>query len=118
MHPYTVKNYLWLAILAMLVLIACLSGCSSAPKVQAKKPQYCYTDQKIKTVNGDTVSSETNVECSDNMAKHIVSAQAGVANQCGYHPIKDRNGNVIGQELTCLVFKNGKADGWVYGINN
>ena len=29
MHPYTVKNYLWLAIVIMLVVIAVLSGCST-----------------------------------------------------------------------------------------
>lgn len=117
MHPYTVKNYLWAVIIAMLIVIALLSGCSSTPKVQAKKPQYCYTDQKIKTTNGDTVSSETTVECSDDPAKHVVSARVGVANQCGYHNVLDRNGNVVDQELTCMVFKNGKMDGYVYGIN-
>ncbi len=84
MHPYTVKNYLWLAIIIMIVLIACLSGCSSAPKVQAKKPQYCYTSQTIKTQNGERVNSETTLECTDDQVKRVTSARMGLSNNCGY----------------------------------
>ena len=28
-HPYTVKNWLWLVIICMAIVIACLSGCST-----------------------------------------------------------------------------------------
>ena len=32
-HPYTVKNYMWVGIVLMLILIACLSGCSTVSGV-------------------------------------------------------------------------------------
>ena len=117
MRPYTVKNYLWLAIIIMVVLVSVLSGCSSAPKVQAKKPQYRYTDQTVRVQDGERVSSTTELTCTDDPIKQVVGVKAGAATQCDYHPIKDRNGNVIDQELTCMVIRNGQMSGWVYGVN-
>lgn len=32
-HLYKVKNYLWTAIVAMFILVACLSGCSTVAGV-------------------------------------------------------------------------------------
>jgi competence protein ComGF len=84
MHPYTVKNYLWLAIIIMFVVIACLSGCSSAPKKVAQKPQYCYTSQTITTQDGERVNSQTQVECTDDQVKRVTSARMGLSNNCGY----------------------------------
>jgi uncharacterized protein YceK len=83
MHPYRVKEYLWLLIVAMFVLIALLSGCSSAPKVQAQKPQYCHTSQTIKTQNGERVNSETTVECTDDQIKRLAEVRLGMAANCG-----------------------------------
>jgi uncharacterized protein YceK len=82
MHPYTVKNYLWAVILVTLLVIA-LAGCSSTPKVQAQKPQYCHTSQTIKTQNGDRVSSETTLDCTDDQTKRLTATRMGMAANCG-----------------------------------
>jgi len=59
-----------------------LAGCSSSPKV-AEQPmgQYCYTDQVIRDRDG-TVSSETQIVCSDKPKVNHVTRSAGVAQQC------------------------------------
>jgi type IV pilus biogenesis protein CpaD/CtpE len=116
MRPYTVKNYLWVAIIVAVILIACLSGCSSTPKVTAQKPQYCHTSQTIKTVNKETVNSETTVECTDDQFKRLTSVRMGLADHCGISnrtiqsggklvniqvkscAILDHNGNIVGYE--------------------
>lgn len=82
-RPYTVKNYLWVAIILMFLIIV-LSGCSSAPKVQAQKPQYCYTSQTIITDNGEKVNSRTEVECTDDQIKRLTVARVGLSKNCGY----------------------------------
>ncbi len=84
MSSYKVKNYLWLLIIAMVIVISLLSGCSSAPKVQAQKPQYCYTSQTIKTQNGERVNSDTTVECTDDQVKRVTVARVGIGSNCGY----------------------------------
>lgn len=63
--------------------ILALTGCSSAPKVVANKPQYCYTSQTIKTENKETVNSQTTVECTDDQVKRLVEVRAGMAGNCG-----------------------------------
>ncbi len=83
MHPYRVKEYMWLVIVTLFVVIA-LSGCSSTPKVQAQKPQYCYTSQTIKTQNGERVNSDTTVECTDDQIKRVTVARVGIGSNCGY----------------------------------
>lgn len=82
MHPYRVKEYLWLLIIAIFVVIA-LSGCSSNPKVVAQKPQYCHTSQTIKTKNGEKVDSQTTVECTDDQIKRLTEVRMGMAANCG-----------------------------------
>lgn len=100
-------------------LLACLmalTGCSSAPKVQAEKPQYCHTSQTIKTQNGERVNSETTVECTDDQFKRLTSVRMGMADHCGISnrtiqsggklvniqvkscAILDHNGNIVGYE--------------------
>ena len=82
MHPYTVKNWLWVAILLMIIFVS-LAGCSSAPK-QSKlaSNQYCHTKQEIVTQNKDTVSSTTLVKCSDDPVDQYVPAKLGLAKDC------------------------------------
>ncbi len=82
MHPYTVKNYLWAVILGLSSIIA-LTGCSSTPKVAAKKPQYCHTSQEILIRNGEKVDSATLVECTDDQLKRVAVARIGMAPNCG-----------------------------------
>ena len=64
--------------------VALLAGCGSAPKTQAQKPQYCYTNQTIVTQNGDRVNSRTTVECSDDQVKRLTVARVGICSNCGY----------------------------------
>jgi hypothetical protein len=60
-----------------------LTACSSSPKVQAQKPQYCYTSQTIETQNGSTVDSRTVVECSDDQIKRMPAVRLGMSPNCG-----------------------------------
>ncbi len=114
MHPYTVKNWLWVAV-SCLFLIVALSGCSST-KVAAQKPQYCYTSQTIQTKNGERVESQTVVECTDDQFKRLTAVRMGMADHCGISnrtvqsggklvniqvkscQILDHTGNVVGYE--------------------
>ena len=68
-----------------LVMIASLlmAGCSSAPKVEAKKPQYCHTNQTILTQNGERVQSATLIECTDDQIKRLTASRAGLSPYCG-----------------------------------
>lgn len=83
MHSYRVKEYMWVLIITMMLLIALLSGCSSAPKVVAQKPQYCYTNQTIELENNERVNSKTTLECSDDQVKRLFQARSGMAPNCG-----------------------------------
>lgn len=83
MHPYRLKNSFWILII-LLYAVVVLVGCSSAPKVQAQKPQYCYTSQTIISENGERVNSRTQVECTDDQVKRLTVARAGIGNNCGY----------------------------------
>lgn len=60
-----------------------LAGCGATPKVQAKKPQYCHTNQAILLQNGKTVESATLVECSDDQIKRLTASRAGLSPYCG-----------------------------------
>ena len=93
MHPYTVKNYLWVAIVIMFIVIACLSGCSSAPKVQAQKPQYCHTSQSILVQNGEKVDSATLVECTDDQIQRVAERRIGLSPFCGEFTYWTQQGN-------------------------
>lgn len=83
MNAYRAKNILWAFIISAGVLVA-LSGCSSAPKVVAQKPQYCHTSQTIQTENGERVNSRTQVECTDDQVKRLTVARVGIGSNCGY----------------------------------
>lgn len=66
-----------------LTCVLVLAGCSSSPKIQAQKPQYCYTSQTITTENGEKVNSRTQVECTDDQVKRLFMARSGMAHNCG-----------------------------------
>lgn len=69
----------------LIAMVAGLSliGCSSAPKVTAQKPQYCYTSQTIVTENGEKVNSRTQVECTDDQIERLTSKRIGMSANCG-----------------------------------
>ena len=67
-----------------LAAVVMLVGCSSAPKVTAQKPQYCYTSQTIVTQNGERVNSRTQVDCTDDQVKRLTVNRIGIGSNCGY----------------------------------
>jgi hypothetical protein len=115
MHSYRVKEYMWIVIATLYIIIA-LTGCSSAPKVAGYKPNYCETDQTITVRDGERVSSETTNRCTTDQLKRLNAVRLGVADTCGYSnksyelggqlvtvkvgscQVLDRNGNVVGYE--------------------
>jgi len=83
MHPYRVKEYMWLLIIAMFIAIGLLSGCSSVPQsTRIGSNQYCYTSQTVQTVNKESVTSTTTVKCSDDPVEQYVPAKMGIAKDC------------------------------------
>ena len=83
MNSYKAKNYLWVIITVVFIMIL-LSGCSSAPKVADSGTQYCHTYQTINKQNGDTVNSDTVIKCSDDVVGKMVDVRAGLAKNCNY----------------------------------
>ena len=77
----------------LLASVMALTGCSSAPKVQAQKPQYCYTSQTIQTQNGERVDSRTTVECTDDQIKRLAEVRLGMAANCGEFTYYMRQGS-------------------------
>jgi type IV pilus biogenesis protein CpaD/CtpE len=67
-----------------IIAVVFLSGCSSKPKVQAEKPQYCHTSQTIAVQNGEKVDSVTVLDCTDDQVKRVTTARLGMAKNCGY----------------------------------
>lgn len=57
-----------------------LAGCSSPPK---QTSQFCHTYQTIDVKDGDRVSSQTKVHCSDDPVDRITLSKTGVAKNCG-----------------------------------
>lgn len=114
MHPYRVKEYFWLVVITLFIVVA-LAGCSSTPKVQAQKPQYCNTSQAMAVRNGETVDSVTVVECTDDRIKQLAVTKAGLAKTCGYNTywMKVRGQNVQYTGISCQILD---SSGRVIGI--
>ncbi len=104
--PYTVKNYLWLAIICMMIVVFLLSGCSSTPKVEAQKPQYCHTSQNIVVRNGEKVDSATMVQCTDDQIERLTAKRMGMAPNCGQFTYWTQIGgkNVQRKGISCQKF--------------
>ena len=88
MNIHSVKAFLWL-----LMFVAVIPACSSAPKVQAQKPQYCYTSQTIKSENRSVVNNQTTVECTDDQIKRLAEVRLGMAANCGEFTYYMRQGS-------------------------
>ena len=101
----------------LLALVLALTGCGSAPKMQAQKPQYCHTNQTIKTQNGDRVESMTVVECTDDQFKRLTAVRMGMAGQCGIANRTVQSGDklVNVQIKSCQILDhNGAVVGYEY----
>jgi hypothetical protein len=96
MHPYRVKEYLWLIVIIGFLLIA-LAGCSSSPKKLAASEQYCDLTTKTVSVkaNGEVVDEKSVevMECNDNRVKRLFQVQSGMAPNCGEFVYYMRQGN-------------------------
>jgi len=81
-----------------------LAGCSSAQtKVVNHTPQYCHTSQEILTKNGETVESQTLVECTDDQIKRVAQHRLGMAPNCGVftYPMQIGGHYVHRQAISC-----------------
>ena len=67
----------------VLLTLLMVAGCSTGPKYQAEKPQYCHTKQVIVTDQDGQVSSQTVVECNDNQVERLFQVESGLAPNCG-----------------------------------
>lgn len=70
-------------IIVILAVGLIATGCSSAPKVSATKPQYCHTSETIENKNGEKINSTTLVECTDDQIKRLFHSRSGMASNCG-----------------------------------
>ena len=110
MHSYRVKEIMWAVIVLMFVLIALLSGCSSAPPM-ARSEQFCDLKTVIdvqRDAEGKVVGQKTNerMVCSDNKIDRIVIKQAGMAKNCGEYTyyVTLNNRSVEQRGLACEKF--------------
>jgi len=79
--------------LGIFVLVL-LTACSSS-KVDYKPP-YCYTDQTINTKNGETVNSETTLQCTDRPGQQTQIQRAGIDKGCEeFWYTEIRNGQAV-----------------------
>jgi len=69
-------KFIFLGVAVLLVV-----GCASTEREQPDG-QYCYTDQEITQSNGEEVSSETVITCSDRPKANHLTRSEGVADQC------------------------------------
>ena len=70
-----------LVLIGALVLTACAS--TNQPLVQAQKPQYCNTSERIVIEDGRTVDKSTVVECTDDQIQKLFQVKSGMAPNCG-----------------------------------
>ena len=87
-----------------------MSACSSTGQVATKShiPQYCQTDETIQIKDGKTVSSNTIVQCSDNVVKKMLPPKMGLAESCREHWYEvNINGQMVERKgYACLVKGN------------
>lgn len=102
MDNYRVKNYLWIVI-ALLFVVIFLAGCGSTPKIADNGHQYCFNNKKITVKDGKEVSSESVTTCSDDVVGKLVDVKAGLAKNCGYADMFMVKGNshVLRKVIIC-----------------
>ena len=79
-------------LLVLAVISLSVTACSSTVEDQPLG-QYCYTDQEITVRNGEQVSSESVIQCSDRPKVNHVTRSAGVSSECrSYRHLIRQNG--------------------------
>jgi hypothetical protein len=84
-----------------------VSGCSSTPKANSMfTDQFCHTSQTIKTKNGENVSSQTTVKCSDDPTEKYIPAKLGISKDCEVtHVNINLNGRLVKERIyACKKF--------------
>lgn len=66
---------------AVVIASMMVMGCSSTATEQ-QIGQYCYTDKEMQVANGEQVSSNTVIRCSDRPKVNHVTRSAGVSSEC------------------------------------
>jgi hypothetical protein len=69
-------------VILLALTVITVSGCASNKSVAELRPQYCYTNQSIELKNGEKVSSNTQVECTDDRTKQLFQARSGISKDC------------------------------------
>ena len=81
-------------LIALIAIGLVLPGCSSTP-VKTTSRQYCHTKQDIRLKNGETVSSDTEINCNDDPIEQMTVKKMGIAQNCGeYKYFVTLNGQV------------------------
>ena len=68
--------------LLLSLIIISSTGCTTTPDYHDYDAPYCYTDQTIKMQQGQTVDSETVLECTDRPGNQMEIARAGIDKGC------------------------------------
>lgn len=110
MNAYRVKELMWVFIILMYVCLACLTGCSSAPRKQVNE-QFCdlrsQTDVSYDNA-GRIINQRTKdvMVCSDNQIEKVAIKKAGIAQNCGeYVYYVTIGGNMVEQRgIACKKF--------------
>jgi hypothetical protein len=79
------------------------AGCASTPPPKTAR-QYCYTNQEIKTRNGEKVDSQTTISCNDDPIEQIPTKRMGISPSCFENPYRYQlpNGRIIqGMNYAC-----------------
>jgi hypothetical protein len=77
-------------VFSLIIFVAALTGCAATKTTshlysEPSHDQYCHTKQSITVQNGETVSSTTNLNCSDDKLDKVVMNKAGMASSCEYY---------------------------------
>jgi hypothetical protein len=106
LHPYRVKELLWVIIVALFVLVA-LVGCSTAPTGYKPTAQFCYTKKTVEVVDGSNVSSKTVVECDDSPIGQVAKTQPGIDRERCREYLGHQIGEVRFKGVTCEIDSQG-----------
>lgn len=107
--------------LLLLLSVVLISACSSTGQnLKSELPQYCQTDETIHLKDGNTVSSNTTVKCSDDPVKKMLPPKMGLAEMCKEHWYEvNINGRMVERKgYACLVKGNSYETSRWYIVNS
>lgn len=99
--------------IALIIAALGISGCSSMPNARVDNTpnpgsQYCYTSQNISLKDGERVSSQTDLKCSDDPVERIAINRSEMADSCHMFEYWIRkSGNVVYKNAIRCRLPNG-----------